>query len=124
MPDKQKKILIAEDEKPMARALELKLKKAGFDALAVFNGEDALVQLKKEKYDLLVLDLIMPRLDGFGLMEGVKEQGIKIKMVVASNLGQENDIKKAKDLGAVDFFIKADVSITEIVDKIKNILSS
>jgi DNA-binding response OmpR family regulator len=117
-----KKILIIEDEKPIAHAMELKLKKAGFDAQIAINGEEAIKLLEEDNFDLALLDLVMPKMDGFGVLEEVKKKKIKIKIMVTSNLSQSDDIKKAKDLGAVDFLIKSDTSIVEIVDKVKSIL--
>lgn len=116
-----KKILVAEDEKPMAKALALKLNHAGFEAKEAHNGEEALDMLSKESFDLLLLDLIMPRMDGFSVLEKIKEKGIKVKIVVTSNLGQEEDSIKAKSLGAIDYFVKSDTSLAEIVDYVKNL---
>lgn len=118
MPEK-KKILIAEDEKPMAHALELKLNNSGFVAKAVFNGEEALAELDRTDYDLLLLDLIMPKVDGFHVLEGLVDKKKKIKVIVTSNLSQEEDIKRAKELGAVDFLVKSDTPLQEIIEKIK-----
>ena len=75
MPDK-KRILIAEDEKSMARALELKLNSAGYDTKVAYDGNQALDVLKTEKYDLVLLDLMMPAVDGFGVLEEMKKEVI------------------------------------------------
>jgi len=114
-----KKILVAEDEKPMAKALVLKLNHAGFDAKAVFNGEDAIDELEKEHYDLLLLDMIMPRMDGFSVLKNLQGKDIKTKIIITSNLGQVEDFEKAKSLGASDYFVKSDTSLSEIVEHIK-----
>lgn len=116
-----KKILVAEDEKPMAKALVLKLNHAGFEAKAVFNGEDAIAELEKEAYDLLLLDMIMPRMDGFSVLEKIQEKNINTKVIITSNLGQTEDFEKAKSLGASDYFVKSDTSLSEIVDHIKKL---
>jgi len=92
-----KKILIAEDEKPMAKALELKLNSAGFQAKAVYNGQEALDVLEKEPYDLMLMDLIMPKLDGFKLLEALKQKGSKMPVIVSTNLSQEEDKKRVMD---------------------------
>lgn len=113
------KILIAEDEKPMAHALEIKFKAVGFDVKTVFDGQEVLKALETEKFDLLILDLIMPRLDGFGVLAVLKEKGSTIPIIVASNLGQTDDISRSLALGAEDYFVKSNVSIAEIIDKIK-----
>ena len=117
---KQKRILIIEDEKPMARALELKISHAGFEAHSVSNGEEGLALLEKEKFDRVLLDLIMPKLNGFGVLEEMKKRGIKTPAMVQTNLAQEEDEKRAKALGAKEFFIKSNTPIAEIVEQIKN----
>jgi DNA-binding response OmpR family regulator len=116
---KKIRILIAEDEKAIAGALDLKLNYAGFETKVVFNGRDALDSLGKEKFDLLILDIIMPQLDGFEVLANLKKMGLKIPVIVVSNLSQVEDINKAKELGAVDFFVKSEISLAEVVEKIK-----
>ncbi len=119
-----KKILIIEDERPIAHAMELKLKKAGFDAQIAPNGEEAVKILEKGEFDLALLDLVMPKLDGFGVLEEVKNKKIKTKIIVTSNLSQDDDIKKAKSLGAIDFLVKSDTSIVGIVERVKSVLGA
>jgi DNA-binding response OmpR family regulator len=116
---KKIKILIAEDEKPIANALNLKLMHEGFETKQVFNGKEALDVLETEHFDLLILDLMMPEIGGFEVLTKIKEKNIKTTVFVASNLSQTEDINKAKDLGAVDFFIKSDTPVSDIVLKIK-----
>lgn len=113
-----KKILIIEDEKPMARALELKLTHAGFEAKVVFNGEEGVELIQKESYALIILDLIMPKMDGFKVLEMLKEKKIKTPVIVLSNLSQEDDEKRVKALGAKEFFIKSNTPIATIVEKV------
>ena len=114
-----KRILIAEDEKPMANALSLKLSSAGFEITLVYDGEAAVTAAKKAPFDLIILDLVMPVKDGFFVLEELKKLKISTKVIVSSNLSQEEDIKRAKELGASDYFIKSDTSLAEIVDKVK-----
>lgn len=116
------KVLIVEDEKPMAMALEIKLKKVGLDAKAVFDGQQGLNEIESGNYDLILLDLMMPVMDGWTVLEKIKEKALKIKIIVTSNLGQPEDVTKAKSLGAIDFLIKSDNSITSIADKVLNLL--
>lgn len=118
-----KKILIVEDEKPLARALELKLQSSGFTTVVVFDGEAALAALQDGNTSLILLDLILPKLDGFGLLAKLKEQGIKIPVIVLSNLGQQEDINKAKTLGAIDYFVKSDTTLVSLIEQVKRILS-
>ena len=123
MSNEPKKILIIEDEKPMARALELKLTHTGFRVQSVGNGEEGLVLLEKEKFDLVLLDLVMPKLDGFAVLAEIKKKGIKTPVMVQTNLSQEDDEKRAKALGAKEFFIKSNTPIAEIVEQIKSFLT-
>lgn len=122
MTDGLKKVLVVEDEKPLAKALEIKLGKAGFNAKSVYNGEDALKILEVEKYDLVLLDLLMPRVGGFEVLSSIKQRGISTKVLVLSNLGQEEDIVKAKELGAIDFIVKSDASLNDIIVKVNTVL--
>ena len=117
-----KRILIAEDEKPMANALGLKLTSVGFEISLVYDGEAAVEAAKKSPFDLIILDLVMPVKDGFYVLEELKRLKIATKVIVSSNLSQEEDIKRAKELGASDYFIKSDTTLAEIVEKVKGII--
>ncbi len=117
-----KKILIAEDERPMAQALETKLKNEGFDARAVFDGGEVIKILAKEKYDVLLLDLMMPIKDGFAVLEELKATNNKIPVIVSTNLNQEEDLSRARKLGAKDYFVKSDTPINEVVNRVKKFL--
>ena len=117
-----KKILIAEDERAMSKALELKLTHAGFEVKPVFNGEEALEVISKEKFDLILMDLMMPKTDGFSVLETLQKKGNKIPIIVTSNLGQEEDFKRATALGANDYLIKSNTPIAKIVDRIREFL--
>ncbi|MFO7807405.1 MAG: response regulator [Candidatus Moraniibacteriota bacterium] len=114
-----KKILIVEDETPMARALAMKFKKEGFETEISNNGKEALELIKKRDFDLVLLDLIMPEEDGFHVLNQVKEEKINAKIIISSNLSQQEDINRAKKLGAVDYFVKSDTPIVEVVRKVK-----
>ncbi|MBL8030238.1 MAG: response regulator [Candidatus Doudnabacteria bacterium] len=116
MIKKQKKILVAEDEKPLAKALSLKLTKMGFLVSSVFNGAEALKTLQKEKFDFILLDLIMPEKDGFKVLTELQAKKNTTPVAVLSNLGQEEDTKRAKSLGAVAYFVKSDTPIQDIVN--------
>ena len=118
----QKYILVADDERPMARALELKLAHEGFKAKAVFDGTEVLESLRHEKFDLLLLDLVMPTVDGFQVLESMKSEGILVPVIVLSNLSQQEDEKRVKELGAREFFIKSDTPITDVIHHVKKVL--
>lgn len=120
--DKKNKILIIEDERPMAHALELKLTKLGFDTRAVSNGEDAIVILKNEAFTLILLDLVMPKMDGFEVLEYLKERKIEVPVIVLSNLSQVEDERRARALGAKEFFIKSNTPIAFIIERVAQLL--
>ena len=115
---KKKKILVAEDEAPMARALQMKLQGAGFDADIAKNGQEAIEKIKACKYSAILLDLMMPLVNGFEVLQYIKENCKEIPVVVITNLSQEEDEQKAKDLGVVGFFVKSDTPITDIVKRV------
>jgi CheY-like chemotaxis protein len=118
-----KKILIAEDDKFLARAYQVKFAKAGFDVQVATDGEETLTILKTFQPDVILLDLIMPKKDGFVILAELKknEQYKNIPVIIASNLGQPGDMEKAKSLGAVDYFIKSDFSLKKIIEKINDL---
>jgi len=118
----QKNIIIVEDERPMARALAIKLKGAGFEVDNAYDGEEFFQKVKEKKYDLILLDIMLPKMSGFDILEKMKAEGIDVPVIMASNLSQEEDVKKAKSLGAVDFIVKSNTSLVDFVEKIKTIL--
>ncbi len=120
----QKKILIAEDEKPMANALGLKLSSVGYETTLVYDGEAAMAAVKDSSFDLILLDLVMPKKDGFFVLAELRKLKISTPVIVSSNLSQEEDIKRAKNLGAADYFIKSDTTLAEIVEKVKRALAT
>jgi two-component system cell cycle response regulator len=120
----QKKILVLEDEHPMAKALEIKLSHAGFKVTTVFNGEDALEMLAKEPHDLIMCDLIMPKMDGFQFMEELRARNITTPVVVMTNLSQDEDRARAEKLGARGFIVKSNTPIADIVATAQSMLAS
>lgn len=124
MPVKKiKNILIVEDDRPIAKAPKLKLEKSGFAAEMCFDGEEAMVAMKKKKFDLILLDLMMPKKDGFSFLSEVKPKKLKIPIIVLSNLGQEEDLQKAKDLGAVGYFVKSNTPIADVISYVRKKLA-
>lgn len=118
-------VLVAEDEKPMAHALELKLLRAGFKPTVAANGQEALDFLRKDKFDLLLLDIIMPQVNGFAVLEQLKKEGKSgMPIIMTTNLGQEEDRKRAMGLGAVDYVVKSDTPIAKIVERISEVLKN
>lgn len=116
--------MIAEDERPLARALELKLKKEGYLCDVVYDGEQALEKLNENKYDLLIADIMMPKKNGFEVIENMPALNSKIPKIIASNLGQEEDKRRALKLGATKYFVKADTPLSDVVKYIQELLSA
>ncbi len=119
-----KKILLIEDDPFLSSLLRNRLQKEGFEVELVKNGEDVLGALKKSTPHLILLDLILPGKSGFEVMEDIKSdpQIPKIPIVIISNLGQDSDIARGKELGAADYLVKANISIDSLVAKAKEFL--
>jgi two-component system, OmpR family, alkaline phosphatase synthesis response regulator PhoP len=117
-------VLIIEDDKFFRDLLVLKLKNEGFKISEALDGEEGLKKAKNEKPDVIILDLIIPGADGFAFLAAVKKDPSteKIPVIVLSNLGQSEDIDRAKSLGASDYLVKAQISPIEAVDRIKAVL--
>jgi two-component system alkaline phosphatase synthesis response regulator PhoP len=122
MTESKKRILVVDDEKPLAKALEMKLTMAGFEVVTAFDGEEGLKKYEEGKYDMILIDLMMPKKDGFSVLEDLKNKGNMVPVYVLSNLSQENDMKRVKDLGATGYFVKSDTPIIDIVQEVSKIL--
>lgn len=124
MAKKKKTILIVEDDKYLTKAYAIKIKNAGFDVLLSGNGEEGLIMAKDNKPDLIVLDLLLPRIDGFEFLKRIKaDADLKtIPVITISVLGQKTDQEKALALGAEAYFIKTEYKLEEIIDRIKGYL--
>ena len=118
-----KKILIVEDDTFLQELEARKLSKEGYEILTAGDGAEGLRILKKEKIDILLLDLLLPGIDGFELLEQIKkDKDLKeIPIVVFSNLSEEKDIEHAKSLGISEFMVKSNFTLDELVAKIKEI---
>lgn len=123
-PNQSYSVLVVEDDKFLRDLLVLKLKKEGFKVSEAFDGEEALVKTKNEKPNIIILDLIIPGKDGFAFLQEMKNdpQMGSIPVIVLSNLGQREDIERAKALGAKDYMIKAQLTPLEVVERIKETL--
>ena len=122
MPETQKKVLIVEDEKLIVKPLAMKLELSGFEVKVAYNGEEALETLEKEKFDIILLDLMMPKVDGFDVLAALRKKKDRTPVIVASNLNQEGDVSRALELGVTSYYVKSDITLDEIVDKIKEAL--
>ncbi len=119
-----KTILIVEDDEFLRELIIRKLTEEGFKVSQAIDGEEGIKKIKEEKPDLVLLDLILPGIDGFEVLAKVKEDSslISIPVIILSNLGQKEDVEKGLKLGAVDYLIKAHFTPGEIIDKIKAVL--
>jgi CheY-like chemotaxis protein len=123
-PLMHKKILIVEDDSFLQGLASTKLEKEGFTVAAAASGDDALKILKTDVPDCILLDLILPGMDGFEVLRNIREAGATrtVPVIVFSNLSEDTDIKHAKDLGATDYMIKSNFTLDELADRIKELL--
>lgn len=121
MNNVQKKVLLVEDEQALLKIYSNKLRHSGFDVSVAITGDEALRKAPAEKPDIILLDLILPGKDGFVVLQALKEDEVtkNIPVIILSNLGQEADMSRGKELGAVDYLVKADVGLMELVEKVK-----
>lgn len=119
---KKNKILIVEDDRFLTKLLSLRLERNGFEVEASFDGEEALEKIKKQSPDLIVLDLILPKKDGFEVLEELKKinKGKKIPVLILSNLGQDLDVERGLKLGAVGYIVKTEIPLSQVIEKIKS----
>ena len=119
-----KKILLIEDDKFLRDLMNKKLLSMGYDVVAAADGESGLTMIKESKPDVVLLDLILPGINGFEVLERAKKdpETASIPVIILSNLGQSEDIEKGLKLGAKDFLVKAHFTPQEIINKLKAIL--
>lgn len=120
MPAKKPRILIVEDERDMAIALELKFRHGGFDVATAKDGDEAIAFMKQHTYDYILLDLVLPVKDGFAVLrERRATKNANTPVCVLTALGQESKLNEAKGLGAAMCFVKSTVAIADVVKNIK-----
>ena len=125
-PERNKKrILLVEDDKLISRAYHYALTDAGFEVTIADDGNEALRKIKEENPDLVLLDVIMPILNGFEVMEKLNKKAATKRppVIMISNLGQTGDIARGKKLGAIDFLVKSNISLKEMVEIVKRQLA-
>jgi len=115
------KILIVEDDKFLRELITKKLDKEGYETSQAVDGEEGLEKVKKEKPALVLLDLILPGIDGFEVLSKIKEDPAlsRIPVIILSNLGQKEDVERGLKLGAIDYLIKAHFTPGEIIEKVR-----
>ncbi|MFA5722195.1 MAG: response regulator [Candidatus Paceibacterota bacterium] len=116
-------VLLVEDDPFLSSVLRLKLEKESFKVVRASDGDEALNFLTEQgvKPDLILLDLILPKKNGFEVLETIRQDPLleKLPVIIISNLGQPSDIERGKALGIIDYFVKARLSIEELVNKVK-----
>jgi DNA-binding response OmpR family regulator len=119
-----KTILFIEDEPNLQKTVGQILEQEGYEIKSALDGEIGLQLTRKEKPDLILLDLILPKLDGFKVLEELKkdETTKNIPVIVLTNLESEVDVERAMELGATTYLVKANYELEELVVKIKDIL--
>jgi len=120
----EKTILIIEDDKFLRELISQKLIKEGYNISEAVDGEEGIKKIKEEKPGLVLLDLILPGIDGFEVLTKMREDPSlsSIPVIILSNLGQKEDVEKGLKLGAADYLIKAHFTPGEIIDKIKAVM--
>lgn len=119
------KILLVDDDEFLLDMYSMKFKEAGFNIDIASSGQDALDKLVRKSYDIILLDIVMPGVDGFEVLNRMKNDNLGggVPVIVLSNLGQKEDIDRGLSLGAKDYIIKAHFTPTEVVEKIKSHLA-
>ncbi len=118
------KIMVAEDDRLISASLCDALKGQGFEAVAAYDGEETVAKAKEEKPDLMLLDIMMPKLDGISVLWELKANPDTAQMpvVVLTNMGDVDTISKIVEAGAVDYLLKSGQSIDDVVQKVRDVL--
>lgn len=118
------KVLLIEDDKMIIDMYTLKFTQEGYDVTQAENGEDGLKQAQTSNPEVILLDIILPKMDGFTVLKELKKDPKlkNIPVVLLTNLGQDGDVKKGLELGATDYLIKANFTPAQVVDKVKSVL--
>lgn len=121
---KKIKVLIVEDEETLSQMYSIKFEKEGFTVLTANDGQTGLDLATKEKPDVILLDVIMPKMDGFMVLEQLQAETTtkKIPVIMLTNLGQTEDLEKGKKMGATDYLVKASCTPMQVVEKVQSVL--
>lgn len=124
MAKKTYQVLLVEDDSFLANIYKTKFELEDFKVTVAGNGELGLKEAKKKKPDIILLDILLPKMDGFTVLEQLKQDSdLKdVPVILLTNLGQKDDVKKGLELGAKDYLIKAHFKPSETVEKVRNVL--
>lgn len=119
---KTKKLLIVEDDRFLARSYEIAFGDSDFELTTLFDGGSVLKVVKKLQPDIILLDILLPQKNGFEILKELKADPStkKIPVVIASNLGQPEEVTKGKNLGAIAYIVKSETSIADVIKVVKN----
>ena len=125
MGEAARRVLLAEDDRFLRKAAETALKRHGFTVVPAGDGEEALRLARAEPPDLVLLDLIMPKMQGFEVLRALKADPgtAPIPVVILSNLGQDGDVKQAMEAGAAGYFVKANLSLQDLVKRVGELIA-
>ena len=125
MGEAVRRVLLAEDDRFLRKAAETALKRHGFTVVPAVDGEEALRLARAESPDLVLLDLIMPKMQGFEVLRALKADPgtAPIPVVILSNLGQDGDVKQAMEAGAAGYFVKANLSLQDLVKRVGELVA-
>ena len=125
MSKEKPKILIIEEDRFLRKIYKNKFSRAGFEFREAISGDEGLNKVYSEKPDLVLLDLMLPKRSGFDVLVELKRDKStrKIPVVILSNLAQEQDIQRVMSLGASDYLIKTEVSLSDVIDRVKECLA-
>ena len=117
-----KKVLLVEDDSFLQGIAVTKLKKEGYGVVVAATGTDGIKMAESEKPDIILLDLLLPGTDGFDVLKQVKEKSKNTPVIIFSNLAEDKDILKGKELGAAEFMTKSNFTLDELIEKIKELI--
>lgn len=119
-------VVLVEDDATLVDMYTVKFTQEGFDLKIAANGAQGLELVKKELPGIVLLDVIMPGMDGFAVLKELKAdpRTKKIPVILLTNLGQDEDVRKGRELGAADYIVKASLTPGEVVEKVRGLLGS
>lgn len=119
------KVFIVDDDPFVLDMYVLKFKEEGFEVVTASSGKNVVLRIKEEKPDIILLDVIMPMIDGFEILRSLQKENLdpKPKIIFLTNFGQKEDVERGLQLGADDYIIKAHFTPREVVEKIKSLLN-
>lgn len=122
--DKRPTLLLIEDDAATRELLAQEFKSAGIETVVAKDAREGLEKFRETKPDIIVLDIVLPDLNGFEFLRNIRKEpgGAEMKVVILSNVAEHRDVEEAKELGALDYLVKTDFSLPQVVEKVESIL--